>query len=174
MADDEKKAGAEAPSKGGGKTPMVVGAIMLIEAVLVYVVVTMTGGPSAAEASDLQGQEIAEAETPVEIPLYESRIQNMQTGRVWEWHVEIVLQVRQKNADYVNRTLERRHAEINEGVAKIFRRAQDRHLREPGLETITLQLKAYVDEVFGVDDTDGRPRVERVLIPTCKGFLPNA
>jgi hypothetical protein len=93
----------------------------------------------------------------------------MQTGRVWEWKVEIFVRVRAKNLDEVKRIQERDAATIKEGVALIFRRAHDRHLREPGLETITRQVTTYINEIFGADP-DGVPRIDRVIIPECKGF----
>ena len=51
----------------------------------------------------------------------------------------------------------------------IFRRAHDRHLREPDLATITRQVTSYLNDQFGVDP-DGIPLIDRVIIPECKGF----
>ena len=174
MADEstEQQGGeASAPKK---KSPLmaaiVVAVLMLVEGVGIFVVVKMTSGsPSAAAAADIEGQAEAEAEAMQEIMLVEEKFQNMQSGRVWLWDTQIFMKVRTKNQPTVAKVLERRQAEVKEGVALIFRKAQDRHLREPGLETINRQLKAYVDEVFGTDP-DGFPRVERIIIPTCKGF----
>ena len=161
----------DAPKKGGLplKTIIIVAAIMLIEGVVVVGLLKMTGGPSVAAAADLAGEEGADWESVVEVPLIEDRFQNMQSGRVWLWETSIVLKVKNKNKDLVEKRLERRKNEIHEGVSLIFRRAQDRHLKEPGLETVTRQLNRYIEDVFGVD-ADGMPRVERVIIPKCKGF----
>ncbi|MEL7474080.1 MAG: hypothetical protein AAGK04_12250, partial [Planctomycetota bacterium] len=79
------------------------------------------------------------------------------------------LKVKMKNQEIVEKALERRKAEIHEGVSMIFRRAQDRHLKEPGFETVTRQLNHYMQDIFGVDP-DGLPRVERVIVPKAKGF----
>lgn len=171
MADEETQGeGAEQSKKKGGKLlPIIVGVLMLVEGVAVFgVVKILGGGPKGAEAQ-IQGEEQAGAEAPVELSLLQDSFQNMQTGRVWEWKVEIYLRVRQKNLEEVKKIQERDAASIKEGVALIFRRAQDRHLREPGLETITRQVTAYVNEIFGTD-ADGIPRVDRVIIPECKGF----
>jgi len=173
MADEENQTEATeaSPKKGGGKMlPIIVGAIMLVEGVLVFGAVKMLGGgPAGANAGEVEGEELAGEETPSEIELVNSSFQNMQTGRVWEWRVEIFVRVRQKNLAEVTRIQERDSATIKEGIAMIFRRAHDRHLREPGLETITRQISTYLTEVFGVDP-DGIPRFERVIIPECKGF----
>lgn len=169
MPEDEKnKEGAEQSSKGNKKLPIIVAGIMLVEGIAVFGLVKMLGGPSSAQAN-LVGEEMAGEQAPVEILLTNDTFQNMQTGRVWEWRVEIHLRVRQKNVAEVKRIQERDQATIKEGIALIFRRAHDRHLREPGLETIQRQLTTYLNEVFGTDP-DGIPRIERVIIPECKGF----
>jgi len=174
MADEENKAeGSEqssGESKGGGlKMMIIIAVIMVIEGAGVFFLVNMLGGPSGVEASEMAMLEGTGEDAPVEVELVEDRFQNMSTGHVWEWRVQIVLRARQKNQAHLETIMERDAALLKEGVALIFRRAQDRHLREPGLETITRQLTTYVNEIFGVD-ADGMPRVDRVLVPECKGF----
>jgi flagellar basal body-associated protein FliL len=146
---------------------------MIAEGGGLFVVMKMMGGGSAVVASELEGLEGTGDEAPVEVQLVEDRFQNMQTGRVWEWRAQIYLRLRQKNVEEINRIMERDAATIKEGVAMIFSRAQDRHLREPGRETITRQLTTYLNEVFGLDP-DGLPRIERVIIPELKGFPADA
>ncbi len=174
MPDDEKKDGADEASTKK-KPPIIMLAIiaimMLGEAGVVYIVASMTNGASSASATELEG-EVPEGDQLVEVLLLQDQFQNTQSGRVWEWQAEIYLKVRQKNLDGVrgvNPTLEKRNAEIKEGIALIFRRAQHKHLQEPALQTISRQITTYVNEVFGAD-VDGLPRVERVVIPVCKGF----
>ena len=175
MADEETKAegteeGSDQPKKSGPlKMIIVVAVMMILEGAGVFFLVSSMGGPDMVEATELEGLEGTGEEAPVEIALVEERFQNMQTGRVWEWRVEIFLRVRQKNVDEIVAIQERDAATIKEGVAMIFRRANDRHLREPGLETITRQLTTYLNEIFGLDP-DGLPRIDRVIIPECKGF----
>lgn len=177
MADEEtndETTQEGAPKKSGGlKTIIIVAAIMLLEGGVVFFVVSSMGGPKGVAATELEGLEGTGEEAPVEVKLVEDRFQNMQTGRVWEWRVQIYLRVRQKNVGEITKIQERDEASIREGVAMIFRRAHDRHLREPGLETITRQLTAYLNEVFGLD-ADGLPRIDRVIIPECKGFPADA
>jgi flagellar basal body-associated protein FliL len=172
MADDN--ATDQAPKKGGGfKLIAIVALIMILEGGAVAFLVSSMGGPSAADASQLALLEGTGEDAPVEVGLIEERFQNMSTGHVWEWRVKIVLRAKQKNVVHIERIKERDAATITEGIAMIFRRAQDRHLREPGLETITRQLTTYINEVFGTDP-DGIPRVDRVIIPECKGFRADA
>jgi len=174
MSDEETKAESSESSsggKGGGlKMIIIIAVIMVVEGAAVFFLVNMMSGPKGAMASEMALLEGTGEDAPVEIGLVEDeRFQNMSTGHVWEWRVEIVLRARQKNEAHIETIKERDAALLKEGVALIFRRAQDRHLREPGLETITRQLTTYINEVFGVD-ADGMPRVDRVIIPECKGF----
>lgn len=177
MADEETKAEAteeDSPKKGGGlKVMVIVAVLMLAEAGGLFVLIKGMGGPSAADASQLEGLEGTGEEAPVEIMLVEDRFQNMQTGRVWEWRTQIYLRIRQKNISEINRVMERDAASIKEGISMIFSRAQDRHLREPGRETLIRQLTTYLNEVFGLD-ADGLPRIDRVIIPELKGFPADA
>lgn len=175
MADEDNKAEATEGSsgeekKGGGmKMIIIVAVIMIVEGAAVFFLVNTMSGPKAADASQMEQLEGTGDDAPVEIELIEDRFQNMSTGHVWEWRVQIVLRARQKNQAHIETIKERDTALLTEGIALIFRRAQDRHLREPGLETVTRQLTTYINEVFGLD-ADGMPRVDRVIIPECKGF----
>jgi len=167
VADEETK--DQDKPKGKKNTMLVVAAMMLLEAVGVYVLVGIIGGgPSSAGASEIQGLEQLDEEAPVEILLVEDRFQNLDSGRVWGWQTEVYLKVRKKNEAAVNEILARDAAEIREGVALIFRKARDRHLREPGMETLSHQLMAYAVEVFGLDG-DELPVVDKIIIAKLKG-----
>lgn len=177
MADaqpDKKPEGQDAAAAGAKKKPNVkaigiVAVIMIVEAAAVFLLVSMTSKkPADAHATQLEGHG-SDTEAQVEIPLIEEKFQNMSTGRVWVWDTAIVLKVKKKNETFVAEQLEARAAEIKEGISMIFRRAQHSQLKEPGLETINRQLIAYVNKTLGADP-EGLNRVERVLMPKCKGF----
>ncbi len=174
MAAKNEEAKAEAPAEAPKKKLPIkaigaVAVVMIIEAVAVFMVAGKSGPQSAAAAPTIEGGDHADMEATVEIPLVDDRFQNMQTGRVWIWDVSAVLKVKQKNEAFIAAELERRSAEIGEGVSMVIRRAQHMHLKEPGLETINRQLLAYVNQALG-KDPDGKDRVERILIPKCKGY----
>lgn len=164
-------AAAPAPAK---KSPVVtigiVGALMVVEAAAVYLVMSATG-PKPAEATDvhIEGEGSHDTEATVELPLMEEKFQNLQTGRVWIWDTEVFLKVKAKNEEYVAAQLESRQAEIKEGISMIFRKAQHANLKEPGLETLNRQIGTYISHVLG-KDAEGHERFERVVIPKCKGF----
>jgi len=174
MADEDTNATesteSDSEKSGGGlKMIIIIALIMIVEGAGVFFVVSKMGGPKSVEASELVGLEGTGVEAPIEVELLKGQFQNMQTGRVWEWRVEMFLRIREKNQPEIARLMERDAATIKEGVALIFRRAHDRHLREPGLETITRQVTSYLNDQFGVD-ADGIPLIDRVIIPECKGF----
>jgi len=168
------EAAPAAPKKKGPKVAVIVAALMAVEAGAVFMVAKMTSPKAAEAAVEVQTEghgEESHAET-VELPLIEDRFQNMQTGQVWIWDTEIVLKVKSKNEEAVSKVLEAKAAEIKEGLAAIFRRAQLGQLKEPGLESINRQLSAFVNQMIG-KDAEGHERVERVLIPKCRGFAAN-
>lgn len=175
MSSQEPKGGSETPAepapkkKKGLPMPLVVGAMMAVEGIVVFGVVKMMSAPKKGEAAVLDGGHAAAEEALVEIPLVEDRFQNMQTGRVWLWDVEVVLKVKAKHEDTVSFVLTARAAEIKEGVAMLFRRASHAQLKEPGLETMNRQITAYIQEVMGTD-AEGHSYVERVIMPKCKGM----
>ena len=172
MADEQDNATTdEAQSSGGGiniKLLALVAGIMIVEAVAVFAGVKLLAGPAQASA-ELVGEEGNDEEQPVEILLIDDRFQNMQSGRVWGWAIEAHLKLRTRTQAEVEATMAGQSAEVREGIALIIRRAQDRHLREPGLETLSRQLTTYVHQVFGTDH-DGIPLVDRVIIAKLKGM----
>jgi hypothetical protein len=177
MSDKKSEAKSEAPpaapaagepaKKSPVKAIVIVAVLMLVEGVGVYMFVGKTGPQPAAAA--VEGKDDAHHDQSVELALIEDKFQNLQTGRVWVRDTEIVLKVRSKNEEYVTKQLEERAAEIKEGISQIFRRAQHSQLKEPGLETINRQVSTFINQTLG-KDAEGKERVERVVIPKCKGF----
>ena len=170
---DEAPANEDAPTGGGKpgfKTFAVVGLIMVLEAVAVFALITITA-PSgkSVEAATLEG-EVNSDDRPVEVLLVREKFNNLSTGRVWQWDIEVFIEVRQKNQQAVEEILDSRKASITAGIARLIAQAQDRELKEPGLETITRQLEAFSYEIFGENPSDEEPRVERVIVPRFKGF----
>jgi flagellar basal body-associated protein FliL len=170
MSDEKKPAPAPEPKKKGSiKVIAMVAGLMIAEAAGVYALVGMTGSGTQQAAAEIHGAEQGELQQLVEIDLVDDKFQNMQSGRVWIWDTQIVLKVKKKNQEFVEGELAKRAAEIREGIAQIMRRAQHAHLREPDLTTLNRQLTAYLDKAFG-PDPDGSTRLERVLLPKCKGY----
>ncbi|MEQ8317433.1 MAG: hypothetical protein RIE77_07590 [Phycisphaerales bacterium] len=176
MADEAPKDTENAEAPEGKKGPSikllaVIAAIMAVEGVGVFLFITMmSGGPKDAAAEIVSEDEDPEA--LVEVLLTDEQYQNMTSNQVWIWEAQIFLKVRRKNQDYVQKQLEQRTAEIQEGITQIFRRAKLTELREPDFRTGSRQLTALINDVFG-NDADGLPRVERLVIAKLRGFPRN-
>lgn len=171
MADEEKQPETTEEAAPKKKLPIKMAAIMavlmIVEAAGVFFVVGMTGRVPSETAADMINDN--DQELTVELPLVEDKFPNMTQGPVWLWDVEIALKVKKKNEEHVSKVLEQHASEIKEGVSWIIRRAQHAQLKEPGLETLRRQLRAFLDEQLG-EDLDGESRIEKVLIPRCRGF----
>jgi flagellar basal body-associated protein FliL len=180
--------GKEAPpgaaaGKGGllSKTPVLLGGVMLLEAVVLFAGFKFVGGgsPRAAAGAELvaaekgapgtdiaAGGKAAEKE-PVELPLVDFRAPNKQSGRTFLYDVSIYLVTRQEYADRVKDLISSREALIKDRVRTIIAQSDPDKLgggSEPGLETLRRQIKYQMDEIVG----DGL--VDEVLIPRCTPF----
>lgn len=177
MSADEKKPAAEAKKEAAApakkKPPIkvigMVAAIMVAEAAGVYFLVGMSGPKNAVAEVDVHGAEQALGQQTVEIDLIDDKFQNMQTGHVWMWDIQVVIKTTKKNEPTITGELEKRAAEIKEGISQIVRRAQYSHLKEPDLVTLNRQLTAFADKIFG-HDAQGNSRVDRIMIPKCRGM----
>lgn len=171
-AAEPAKEGAEPAAKKGPPVKLIgaVAVIMIAEGAGVYFLASATGPKDAhADVKHVEDEHAKNAEALVEIPLVEDKFQNMQSGRAYIWDMSIVIKVKGKDEELVTKTLERNAAEVKEGVALIVRRAAHTHLLEPGLESLNRQLVSYLNTVVE-HDAEGKDRVQRVLIPKCKGF----
>ena len=172
MADSKAPAADSSPAQPAKKSPMkavgIVATLMIVEAAAVYIFVGKTG-PQPAAAHVLKPHDGPDENAPVEIPLIEEKFQNMQTGRVWLWDVSVFVQVKQKNQEKVEARLKQRNAEVKEELSRIISKAQHVQLKEPDRQTLLRQFGATLNKIFE-NDEHGDPRIERVLIPRCRGF----
>ena len=100
MADEQQAGETTEQQKKGNPLILVgvVGVLMLVEAVGVYALVTMTGPKNSAAQVDIDVIE-DESERLVEVLLVEDRFINMQTGRVWQWAATVHIKLRNRNLD---------------------------------------------------------------------------
>ena len=167
---EEGAEGGESKKKGLPiKTIAIVVVAMALEAGALVFVLGL-GGPKeskAEEAHELVHDDSNEIE---EIPILEDEMyQNMQTGQVWVWGLSVYAQVKKKNVELVQGVLEQRSAEIREGMSQIVGRAQHAQLKEPDRQTLNRQFTALLEKIVKPDE-DGKPRIERLLIPKCTGY----
>jgi flagellar basal body-associated protein FliL len=165
-------AAAEAPAKKGGlpiKTIGVVAALMIAEAAVVYFVFKSTGPKPAHAAEHAEKKDNTEAET-VEIEVVKDTFQNLQTGRIWFWAVEVYVQVKKSKQGEVEKKLSEKQAEIKEGINQIFARAQHSQLKEPDRQSLNRQITAYLRKALESESAGSNgPLFERVIMPKCTG-----
>ncbi|MBL0870175.1 MAG: hypothetical protein IBJ18_06305 [Phycisphaerales bacterium] len=182
MAKDEKKpekqpaekAPAEAAPKKKGSMKLMgtVGAIVVAQAVITFVAFSAMGPKKSHAQVDTHEMKKDDSDVIKEIvviPAKDGSFQNTMTGSVWQWSAEIVVQVKQRNAEAVENKLKQRSAEVKQEISQIFSRAQHSHLKEPDRQTLNRQITGMLNKFFGNDDK-GEPVIERVLIPMCRGF----
>ena len=195
MPEDEAENSEEAPKKGLPLVPIIaVGAVLLIEAVLIVGLFMFSGGPEAATANPGEPDEMAEMQMPAEIMVARGKFQNTSSGRNLMYDTEIYIVVKKKHMERVEEQVEGMKGSIHRDLTTIFRRANPAQLREQELATLTRQVKAALDARFGdapedpdapaadamdgdmgadgmeAKDTGPEPLIQEVLIAKCMEF----
>jgi flagellar basal body-associated protein FliL len=176
--------GAASPKKGGGgaagllgKTPVLLGGVMLLEAVVLFAGFKFLGsGPKPAGADVVlhedeagkdgakDGEAAAKKKKSVEVAVLDFKAQNKLSGRTFIYDVSIYVVTRSEFESQVRDTIKEREALIKDRVRTIIAQNDPEKLgggSEPGLETLRRQVKHQLDEIIG----DGM--VDEVLVPRC-------
>lgn len=174
----EKKEGA---AKGGGlmgKTPVLLGVVMVVEAVILFAGFKMLGGgPKSSEGATLATSEAAHGTEPgtaagdrrknVEINVVDLKAPNKRSGRTFLYDVSIFLVTRAEHQAAVTEAIKSSEALIRDRVRTIIAQSDPEKLgggSEPGLETLRRQVKYQLDEILG------EGLIEEVLVPRCIPF----
>jgi flagellar basal body-associated protein FliL len=189
------KAPAEGDKKGKGgggiggllsKTPVMLGGVMLLEAVVLFAGFKfLMGGPKQAAAVEVTTTEGAVGEgghgeaghggaakkvdrkAQVEIPIVEFRAPNKQSGRTFIYDVSIYAITKGDNEEKVKEIVKEREALIKDRVRTIIAQSDPEKLEggsEPNLDTLRRQVKVQLDDVIG------EGIIEEVLVPRCIPF----
>jgi flagellar basal body-associated protein FliL len=175
------KEGAEGKKKGGlmAKTPVILGGVMLIEAVvLIGGFKFISGGPKTATAVEIQTETAGkegeakggptDQKAPVELQLVDFRAPNKQSGRTFLYDVNIVVTTKLVTQDKVKDLISSHDALIKDRVRTIIAEMDPDKLgggSEPGLETLRRQVKYQLDQILGDDKL-----IDEVLVPRCIAF----
>lgn len=160
----------DSPARQGGlsmRLVIVILGIMLAEAGAVVGFLSLTG-PSFSKAAETADLTIDVGEQTQEVIVVSERFQNLQSGRVWQWEIELWLKVKTKNADQVQKRLEAHQAEIQQAINNIISRSQHAHLKEPGHQTLIRQLTKTMEE-FMTPQGEEKPLFESVILPKVRG-----
>jgi flagellar basal body-associated protein FliL len=186
----EKKEGAHKAAGGigamMGKLPVLIGGVMLIEAVVLFAGFKFLGGGaprSAAGAELVTEAAVASAEgghgeageghgtavaidkkKEVEVPVLDIKAPNKLSGRTFLYDVSIYVSTRAEFQTKVQDTIKEREALIKDRVRTIIAQSDPEKLgggSEPGLETLRRQVKYQLDEIIG------EGLIDEVLVPRC-------
>lgn len=178
-AGADKAAGGKAAAGGGGigamlgKTPVMIGAVMIIEAMVLFAGFKfLGGGPQPVAGADLAVTETPDGEASVsadpgdwvEIQVVEFRAPNKVSGRLLLIDVSIYMAVKSQHQQKAADMLKARGALITDRIRTIIAQSDPERLggeAEPGLETLRRQIKYQLDEILG------EGIVEEVLVPRC-------
>jgi flagellar basal body-associated protein FliL len=177
---------AKAAGRGGllGNTPVLIGGVMLLEAVVLFagfkflgggapqhvmgadlVAVETSGGATSDGAGD--GKAPLDAKKKVEIPILDFRAPNKLSGRTFLYDVSIYAIAKAEFEERVKETLKSNEALIRDRVRTIIAQSDPEKLgggSEPGLETLRRQVKYQLDEIIG------EGLIDEVLVPRCTPF----
>jgi len=168
----------ETQSKGGflTKTPVLLGGVMVIEAVVLIVGLRMLGGhPQAAPGAEISldkdgkgdGKGGKADKKTVEVPVLDTKAPNHTNGKTYLYDVSVFAVVKAENEERVKNLLKDNKALIEDRLSTIIRESDPEKLgggSEPGLETLRRQVKYQLDRIAG----DGL--IEEVLVPRCIPF----
>jgi flagellar basal body-associated protein FliL len=183
----DKGHGKEEKKGGGGKllakTPVILGGVMLIEAVVLIggfkfigaaprtaAAVELAAETSGKDAEGKDGKpgEPTDLKTPVELQLVDFRAPNKQSGRTFLYDVAIFVTTKAATGDKVKDLISSRDALIKDRVRTIIAEMDPDKLgggSEPGLETLRRQVKYQLDQILGDDKL-----IDEVLVPRCIAF----
>jgi len=178
---------------GGGiftKLPVLLGGVMLIEAVVLFAGFKFIGGgsPRAAAGAELVAAEKGEGggeakgegkegekgegaavdkKAQVELPVVDFRAPNKLSGRTFLYDVSIFVVTKGEHQDKVKAMISSRDALIKDRVRTIIAQSDPEKLgggSEPGLETLRRQVKYQLDEIIG------EGLIDEVLVPRCMPY----
>ncbi len=186
-AEGEKKAKA-----GIGalltKLPVMLGGVMLVEAIVLIVgFKIIAGGPSTASADvDLQAHgetttqgtddghggtttpgAAIDPKSPSEVEVVTLKASNKQSGRTFFYDVQIKVVTKSSHEEKVKSLIASRAGLIQDRIRTIIAQSEPSKLQgetEPGLETLKRQVKYQLDEIIG------EGYVDEVLVPRCTPF----
>ncbi len=194
MADKAEKKPDAAPAAGGekkdgkdkagaallAKTPVLMGGVMLLEAVVLFAGFKFHGaGAPPADAANVAHLDTEEAhgkdgkpsaadkKKTVEINVLDFKAPNKMGGRTFLYDVSIYVVTKNDYAEEVKQTIKDREALIKDRIRTIIAQSDPEKLgggSEPGLETLRRQVKYQLDEIIGDE------MISEVLVPRCIPF----
>ena len=156
-------------------TLLLIAGVLAVEAAAFLGFMTLAGGPEAAHAgSSIEVVPANPHEEIVEVLVLDSRLQNNRSGITYVCDTEIWIQVRGRHMKAVEQEISRLNNEIRAEINSTWKSSEPRHLREPGLETVTRKIYALLADRFGHDVESGESIVLKCVIVAGTGFRADA
>lgn len=170
---EEHKSSAPAPAeparsdppakKGKTLTLAIVGGAMLLEGAAIFAGMKMFGHePDPTVGMEPLAPTTKPWEESLEMPVVSVRVPNSNGARTMLYSVKVAARVHSKERDEVKEFLERRKSTIEDVISRVIRSAEEKHLAEPGLETLKRQVRFELNTLIGDEH-----KIEQVLIPEC-------
>jgi len=188
----DKGDGHAKPAKAGllGKMPILLGAVMVLEAVVLFAGFKfLGGGPKAVVAVELapekteghggghddghgghdasKGAKPIEKGKQVEMSVVEFKAPNTLNGRRYIYDVSIWIGVKSENEAKVRESIKERENSIKDRVRTIIAQMDPEKLgggSEPELNTLRRQIKVQLENIIGDD------MIAEVLVPRCTPY----
>ena len=156
-------------------TLLLVAGVLIVEAAAFVGFITLSGGPEAAHAGGALDVVSADPDQAiVETMVLDARLQNNRSGVTYVCDTEIWVQVRGRHRAAVEQEIARLNNEIRAEINATWKSSEPRHLREPGLETLTRKIYALLADRFGHDVESGEPVILKCVIVAGTGFRADA
>lgn len=163
-APEKKDAAPEPAKKGKFGLVGLVGGIMVVEGVAVFMCMKFLG----SDPDPTVGME--QTQVPTTRPWQESneimvakvRVLNNSGAKAMLYNVKVVIRVNHQKEQRVADFIESRKNTVQDVISRVIRSAEERHLSEPGLETLKRQVRHELGALLGDDSL-----IEQVLIPEC-------
>jgi flagellar basal body-associated protein FliL len=147
------------------KTPVLIGAVMLIEAGGFFAGMKLMGSDPKESYGEGSGHYVEGApstqQAEVEVPiLTRFRVPNSKSGRSYIYDLDLVVTVLQNRKEEMEGIVAASSATISDAVSMVFRRADPDVLSQDDLTSLRRQLKYVLNEITHDDQL-----IQRVLIP---------
>lgn len=167
MAEEEGKRGSPeaappAPKRGRSFVTIgVFGGVMLVEGLAIFLCMKFLGSdPDPTQGLETLHLTTQPWEESKELQVGHLRVLNNNGAHALLYNVRVVIRVHNANHDKAEAFLKSRKSTIEDALSQVIRSAEEKHLAEPGLETLRRQLRFTLNSLFG-DETI----IEQVLIP---------
>ncbi len=170
----ETPEGPRRRSRSAPRVALVVGGILVIEAVVIIGAMTLLSGPAQVEAARVPAAlEAPEEEQITEILVLDAKLPNNRTGVSYLYDTEIYAQVKKRYAERVTAELEQFRNESRAEITAIGRTAEPGNFQEPKLETLTRRVQTLLADRFGVDRAHDEPIISKCVIVMGMGLRVN-